>query len=74
MTEQTLTHNKLVDIFSRYDDKEALNLIPESQVNSLSSDPKHGEIVGGAIKWVSSRKIAVAHVTTCAESAATWSF
>ena len=31
-----------------------------------------GENVGGAIKWVASRKIAVAHVTTSEESAATW--
>ena len=31
-----------------------------------------GENVGGAIKWVISRKIAVAHVTTSPESAATW--
>ena len=30
------------------------------------------ENVGGAIKWATSRKIAVGHVTTSAESAATW--
>ena len=31
-----------------------------------------GENVGGAIKWVTSQKTAVVHLTTSAESAATW--
>ena len=70
--EETLTLSKLMEIVSQYHDKEALIHIPESQVNSLSSDPKQGGNVGGAIKWVTSRKIAVAHVTINAGSAATW--
>ena len=40
--EETLTPSKLMEIVSQYHDKEALILIPESQVNSLSSDPKQG--------------------------------
>ena len=40
--EETLTLSKLMEIVSQYHDKEALILIPESQVNSLSSDPKQG--------------------------------
>ena len=40
--EETLTLSKLMEIFSQYHDKEALILIPESQVNNLSSDPKQG--------------------------------
>ena len=40
--EETLTLSKLLEIVSQYHDKEALILIPESQVNSLSSDPKQG--------------------------------
>ena len=40
--EDTLTLSKLMEIISQYYDKEALILIPESQVNSLSSDPKQG--------------------------------
>ena len=70
--EETLTLSKLMEIVSQYHDKEALILIPESQVNSLSSDPKQGGKCWHAIKWVTSRKTAVAHVTTGEESAATW--
>ena len=40
--EETLTLSKLMEIVSQYHDKETLILIPESQVNSLSSDPKQG--------------------------------
>ena len=40
--EETLALSKLMEIVSQYHDKEALILIPESQVNSLSSDPKQG--------------------------------
>ena len=40
--EETLTLIKLMDIVSQYHDEEALVLIPESQVNRLSSDPKQG--------------------------------
>ena len=40
--EETLTLSKLMEIVSQYHDKEALILIPKSQVNSLSSDPKQG--------------------------------
>ena len=40
--EETLTLSKLTEILSKYHVKEALILIPKSQVNSLSSDPKQG--------------------------------
>ena len=40
--EETLNLSKLLEIVSQYHDKEALILIPESHVNSLSSDPKQG--------------------------------
>ena len=40
--EETLTRSKLMEIVSQYHEKEALILIPENQVNSLSSDPKQG--------------------------------
>ena len=38
--EETLTLSKLMEIASRYHDKEALILIHESQVNQISSDTK----------------------------------
>ena len=37
---ETLTLSKLMEIVSQYHDKEALILIPESQVNQISSDAK----------------------------------
>ena len=40
--EETLTLSKLMEIVSQYHDKEALILIPESQVNQISSDAKKG--------------------------------
>ena len=40
--EETLPLSKLMEIVSQYHDKEALILIPESHVNSLSRDPKQG--------------------------------
>ena len=38
--EETLTLSKLIETVSQYHDKEALILIPESQVNQISSDAK----------------------------------
>ena len=40
--EETPTLSKLIKIVSQYHDKEALILIPESQVNQVSSDAKKG--------------------------------
>ena len=38
--EETLTLSKLIEIVSQYHDKEVVILIPESQVNQISSDAK----------------------------------
>ena len=48
--EETLTLSKLMEIVSQYHDKEAFILIPESQVNCLSSDPKQGGKCGRSDK------------------------
>ena len=38
--EETLTLNKLMEILSQYHDKEALSLVPESQVNHIAPDSR----------------------------------
>ena len=40
--EETLTLNKLMEIVSQYHDKEALILVPESQVNHIVPDSRQG--------------------------------
>jgi len=51
--------------------KKRLFLSPKAKQTAFPVIQNKGDIVAGAIKWVSSQKISVAHVTTSAESAAT---
>ena len=52
--------------------KKHLFLSPKAKKTARPAIQNNEENVGGAIKWVPSRKIAVAHVTISAGSAATW--